>query len=308
MNKLYTAQEVADRLKIRKNTVYELIKRGELHSSKIGKQLRVSEEQLMEYLNGSVGTSAVEALPPSEYQPESSLLKRDYLLHSNGLILSGQASAALDLLLSQVSVHPQGIPVLQTHMNSYNSLYALYFGKTHIASASLSPEEIQHLAPGLSLTAVCLYEYMLGFYVRRGNPRNIHCIRDLTRPDITLVNREKGSTRRIFLDQHLKKHRIASSALSVSHRELVSDISTAAAVSSGQADVAIGEQHTVRNMPEIDFVPLEKMPMYLVMETASVHRQGFSAILEIIKSREFQSGLNGLTGYDTDRSGETLLL
>ena len=37
MNKLYTAQEVADRLKIKKTTVYELIKRGELESSKIGK-------------------------------------------------------------------------------------------------------------------------------------------------------------------------------------------------------------------------------------------------------------------------------
>ena len=46
MNKLYTAQEVADRLRVKKTTVYELIKRGELSSSKIGKQLRISEEQL----------------------------------------------------------------------------------------------------------------------------------------------------------------------------------------------------------------------------------------------------------------------
>ena len=46
MNKLYTAQEIADKLKIRKTTVYELIKRGELPSSKIGKQLRISEDQL----------------------------------------------------------------------------------------------------------------------------------------------------------------------------------------------------------------------------------------------------------------------
>ena len=58
MNKLYTAQEVADRLKIKKTTVYELIKRGELESSKIGKQLRVSEEQLTQYL-----TEAVPAIP-----------------------------------------------------------------------------------------------------------------------------------------------------------------------------------------------------------------------------------------------------
>ena len=51
MNKIYTAQEVADKLKIKKSTVYDLIKRGELPSSKVGKQLRVSEEQLSQYLN-----------------------------------------------------------------------------------------------------------------------------------------------------------------------------------------------------------------------------------------------------------------
>ena len=54
MNKVYTAQEVADKLKIKKSTVYDLIKRGELSSSKVGKQLRVSEEQLSQYLKGSV--------------------------------------------------------------------------------------------------------------------------------------------------------------------------------------------------------------------------------------------------------------
>ena len=40
MNKLYTAQEIADKLQIKKTTVYELIKRGELYSSKVGKQLQ----------------------------------------------------------------------------------------------------------------------------------------------------------------------------------------------------------------------------------------------------------------------------
>ena len=50
MNKLYTAQEIADKLQIKKTTVYELIKRGELYSSKVGKQLRISEQQLKQYL------------------------------------------------------------------------------------------------------------------------------------------------------------------------------------------------------------------------------------------------------------------
>lgn len=57
MNKLYTAQEIADKLKIKKTTVYELIKRGELGSSKIGKQLRISEEQLNRYLQEAMHLS-----------------------------------------------------------------------------------------------------------------------------------------------------------------------------------------------------------------------------------------------------------
>ena len=94
MNKLYTAQEVADRLKIKKTTVYELIKRGELESSKIGKQLRVSEEQLTQYLNrsSSGNSESGQDIPYTSvnFEPESSLLKRDYLLHSSGIILGAR--------------------------------------------------------------------------------------------------------------------------------------------------------------------------------------------------------------------------
>lgn len=185
MNKLYTAQEVADRLQIKKTTVYELIKRGELYSSKVGKQLRISEQQLNQYLEhsnsgnpGNSGASASGISPMSslqvpEFPPESSLLKRDYLLHSSGLILCGQFSPALELLVSQMSIHPQGIPVLQSFMNSYNSLYSLYFKKAHIACASLDLEDIRHLVPGTALSVICLYEYAIGFYVPSGNPKGI---------------------------------------------------------------------------------------------------------------------------------------
>ena len=124
MNKFYTAQEVADKLKIKKTTVYELIKRGELSSSKIGKQLRVSEEQVAQYLDGAAQIST--AAQTRDYQPESSLLKRDYLLHSSGLIISGQSSPALDLLLNQLPSTPGSLPVLQSHMNTYNGLYSLF--------------------------------------------------------------------------------------------------------------------------------------------------------------------------------------
>lgn len=303
MNKFYTAQEIADKLKIKKNTVYELIKRGELSSSKVGKQLRVSEEQLALYLKTASSSQEISLKTP-DFQPESSLLKRDYLLHSNGLILCGQTSPALELLLSQMSVHPDSIPVLQSHMNSYNGLYSLYFGKSHIASASLSEEDICCLVPGTELTAICLYEYPVGLYVKKGNPKNIENIRDLTRPDITFANREKGSTRRIFLDRILMKEKISPGSISGYERELVSDLSTAAAIIDGRADAALGEELIIRQTQALSFLPMEKLPMYLVMKTTSMEKPGFAPLLEIIRSEEYRTILKNQTGYDISHTGE----
>lgn len=303
MNKLYTAQEVADRLKIKKTTVYEMIKRGELNSSKIGKQLRISEEQLNQYLNSSRQNHTSDSFSVPEFQPESSLLKRDYLLHSNGIILSGQTSPALELLLSQLSVLPEGLPILQSHMNTYNGLYSLYFKKVHIAAVSLSLTEISTLIPGVPLAAVKLYDYPLGIFILQENPADIHGIENLKNPKIRLANREKGSTSRIFLDTRLKKLGISSRNISGYEKELVSDLSAAAAVAGGQADLAIGEEATARQMSVLRFLPLQTMPMYLVMEASFVDKPIFGPLLEIIRSREFREILHSQTGYDTTQTG-----
>lgn len=54
MQKLMTAQEVAEFLRVKRKFVYTLIKRGELKCYRIGNahDIRVSDEQLQEYLNG----------------------------------------------------------------------------------------------------------------------------------------------------------------------------------------------------------------------------------------------------------------
>lgn len=307
MNKLYTAQEVADKLKIKKTTVYELIKRGELQSSKIGKQLRISDSQLEQYLHGSEATPEASLHLP-DIQPESSVLKRDYLLNSNGLILSGQTSAALELLCGLMAVHPQGMPILQSHMNTYNGLYALYFNKVHIAAASLSPESLPALIPGIPVAAIYLYEYTIGFYVHCGNPKKLHSFQDLTRADVILANREKGSTRRIYLDNELKKEGISPLDISGYRHELVSDLSTAAAIVNGKADTAIGEESISRQSASLDFLPLTRIPMFLVMESSCLEKPGYSAIVDIVRSDDFKSGLHSQTGYDVSRTGEILYL
>lgn len=301
MNKFYTAQEVADKLKIKKTTVYELIKRGELSSSKIGKQLRVSEEQLKAYLDSTVQSSTSQI---HDYQPESSLLKRDYLLHSSGLIISGQSSPALDLLLNQLPAQPGSLPVLQSHLNTYNGLYSLYFEKVHIACAAASFEDIQSLVPGIPLTVLHFYSYEIGFYIKKGNPRNIQGFPDLQRADIIFANREKGSSRRVYLDRQLNKLGISPENISGYRNELVSDSSTAAAVAGGQADIALGEAYTARTFTDLEFLPLGTETMYLVMASSSFSSPGFQAVVSALSSESFRQALSLQTGYDTLHTGE----
>lgn len=53
---LYKPEEIAQKLKITKGTVYEMIKRGDLDAHRIGKHLRISGPQLEIYLLKSKGS------------------------------------------------------------------------------------------------------------------------------------------------------------------------------------------------------------------------------------------------------------
>ncbi|MGI6451650.1 MAG: helix-turn-helix domain-containing protein [Desulfitobacteriia bacterium] len=52
---LFTPEEIAQKLKITKGTVYEMIKRGELEAHRIGRHLRISRTQFDIYLSKSRG-------------------------------------------------------------------------------------------------------------------------------------------------------------------------------------------------------------------------------------------------------------
>lgn len=50
--KLYTVQEVAEALRVHYRTAYRLITGGSIEGIKIGKQWRVKEQTLLDYLEG----------------------------------------------------------------------------------------------------------------------------------------------------------------------------------------------------------------------------------------------------------------
>lgn len=313
MDKLYTAQEIAEKLKIKKNTVYELIKRGELHSTKIGKQIRISQQDIDTYLGRS--SESADRTTSDNRSPvpfvESSVVKRDYLKYSNGLILSGHESL-LDQLCSQIGAHPLGLPVLRSHVGSYDGLYSLYFKKIHVAAVHLWDKDensynrsyIKRFLPGIETVLLHFVRRNQGFFVQKGNPLNIKSFQDLVRDDVIFINREPGSGTRILLDGMLSLKRIQGEEISGYQNEVLSHFAAASAVSSREADVALGCESQLSQFPSLDFVPVQTESYDLVFLKRDMDKPVYRAMIEILNDSQFRTAISGIRGYDIKEMGK----
>ena len=316
MEKMYTAQEVADYLKIKKNTVYELVKRGELSSAKIGKQIRISQTQLDQYMNAAPSAADLPTLPTLPSLPETdgpdSVLKMDYLSNTSGLIISGQDSSVAELLKNQMEITSHPVPLLHSYMNTYNSLYSLYYGKIHLALVSssdiLDPAAVRcritPFLPGLPVTILHIGQYREGLLTAAGNPHKISSLGDLPDSPIRIANREKGSSLRMLLDCFLLEEKISASLITGYEKEYMSGISAANAVSSGAADVCLSSSLYTAFFPQLEFIPLYTSSMDLVFHSEDLKLPAFQAVVECIRSDSFKSSLRQFYHYSTENTGK----
>lgn len=303
-----TPIDVAEMLKISKNTVYELVKRGELNSYKVGNKLRIEMKDIEEYKNKSKKLQNIKlnsAESNNSYTPLISPYESEKIQKSYGFVICGQ-DIMLDILSRYLQHHIKGVQALRSYIGSYNGLYALYHGNVQIATAHLWDGEtgqynipyVKSMLPGIPAIIVHLANRMQGFYVEKGNPKGIREWEDLLRPEITIINRELGSGTRILLDEHLKKLGITGNSISGYERECSSHLAVASTVAGGGADVAIGNEKASQQVNEIDFIPLQTESYDLVIKKEDIDKPHFQAVLQILRSKEFKLELEGIGGYE----------
>jgi putative molybdopterin biosynthesis protein len=299
--RLLTAEDVARQLRIKKYTVYELIKRGELPSSRVGKQVRVSQGDIEKYLAaGRTAPVRVEGVP---MEAEASAAPNRHL------IISGQ-DRCLDLLLAKIGGETSS-PVLRSYSGCYNSLIAQYFGKITRAAAHLWDAEtdtynypfMRRLLPGLPAGVLRLAGRMQGFYVKAGNPLGIRDWGDLTRPELTMINREQGCGTRILLDQKLSILGIDRGTIRGYNRESSSHLACAGIVARGGADLACGCEAAAADIAGVEFIPLQFEWYDLVFRLADRLLPAVKAVLAYVDSGEFRRDLEILGGYDLSQTG-----
>lgn len=312
----YTTEEIASLLKISKLTVYDLIKKGELPSYRVGKQMRVDAADLEAYKQRAKAAQQAEryaapAVPVSSSGTSGTAAASDHAVRP--LVITGQ-DISLDLLAKHLEKQASGVRPLRAYAGSLDSLIAMYRGEADIVSTHLWDGDtgeynlpyIRKILVGSSYLVVNLLARRAGLYVKRGNPHQISGWGDLRRPGLRFVNREKGSGARVLLDEQLRLHGIPRERLDGYEAEESNHLGVAGKVAAGEADVGVGIEKAAAIVGGVEFIPLIQERYDLVMLKTPANRRWIEAAARVLKSESFRSELAAISGYDLSLTGQVL--
>ena len=297
-NKSLSTQEVADILHVSKSTIYDLIRRGEINSYKIGRKVRFTQDDVDAYIARSRHEHSTQ---PVKTVDTGSTLLTPADLGAPELIISGQ-DVVLDILANYLQ--QEGLSAGRTYLSSFEGLLALYQDKVDVAACHLYDGSgynagfVRSLVPGIPAVLVNVSYRSVGFYVRRGNPKGIRGWEDLARRDVSILNRRPGSSSRILLDVQLKRLGLAASNIRGYDKIMRSHLTMAAAIAEGEADLAIGTERISRQMDGIDFLPLLEERYDLVLPKAALSAPAMQALLNTLNSSVFRNEIAAFSGND----------
>lgn len=307
-NKSLSTQEVADILHVSKTTIYDLIRRGEIRSYKIGRKVRFTQEDVDAYIARSRHETSTPAV--KRIDTHSTLLTPEERGEPE-LILAGQ-DVILDILSNYLE--QQGVHAGRSYLSGFEGLLSLYQDKVQASACHLWSADtgeynrsfVSHLVPGVPCALINLSYRTLGFYVSEGNPKGITGWDDLKRGDLTILNRRVGSSARILLDGQLRRLNIPSSGIKGYDKIMKSHLTVAAAIASGEADLALGTERVSRQTDGIDFIPLQEERYDLAVKKELLAAPAGQALLKVLRSPEFRREISVFTGNDYRDLGKIL--
>ena len=305
-NKSLSTQEVAQILHVSKSTIYELIRRGEINSYKIGRKVRFTQDDVDVYIARSRHEQSVQ--PVRRVEIQSSLL-HPAQEDQNTIILSGQ-DVVLDILAN--FLHQRAVPAQRVYLNSFEGLLALYEERVDAAACHLYDAEeksfnvpfVKKLMPGVPAALINISYRTQGFYVAAGNPKEIRGWRDLARRDISVLNRCPGSSARVLLDGQLHRMGLDKRMVAGYEREMKSHLTMAAAIAAGEADLAIGTERISRQIEGLDFIPLLQERFDLAVHRELLETDEGEKLLEILRSEAFRKEILPFSGNDYHNLGK----
>ena len=229
---------------------------------------------------------------------------------ANTIVIIGSHDITVDILSDEIREKDSVIRIASGNVGSLGGLLALKKGTAHVAGAHLldtatGEYNISYIQKYLKRVPVHVFNLVVrdqGLIIQRGNPRQVRGIGDLTRDDLSFVNRQPGSGTRILFDYKLQEMGIDPSQIRGYDNEEYTHMNVAVAVLNGMADVGLGIMAAAKAL-DLDFIPVLSEQYDLVIPSPFVNDHKIQLLISVARSKEFRNRVEALGGYNPEKSG-----
>ncbi len=224
---------------------------------------------------------------------------------------AGSHDLSVELLARLLAERVPPVTMTTDFIGSLGGLMAVARDEADIAGAHLWDEAtglynipfVQKVLPNRPVILLNLVKRLQGFIVPPGNPQGLREVADLSRPEISFVNRQPGSGTRVWLDVQLKRAGVDPSRITGYEREETTHMGVARAVAEGRATAGLGIQAAASAYGQ-EFVRLGEERYDLVVPGERWDEEALEALRAVVGSSPFKQALTGLGGYEVSQTGE----
>ncbi len=193
---------------------------------------------------------------------------------------------------------------------SIGGLIALAEGAADLAGSHLWDEEsdsynepfVRRLLPGRRVALLTLAHRALGLVTKPGALPHVTDLRDLAKPDLRFINRQRGAGTRVWLDAQLWRAGMDPAGIVGYDLEVNTHAEVARAVAQGEADAGLAIE-TAAIAYGLQFVRLATEPYDLVIPEESWELPSVKALANWLRTDDAHGAIAALGGYDTKSTG-----
>jgi molybdate-binding protein/DNA-binding XRE family transcriptional regulator len=208
----------------------------------------------------------------------------------------------------------QGVELVVAYQNSSRALELLKKGMIHIAGTHILDQgtgesnlpAIHKLFGKEQVAVICFAVCEEGIVVAPGNPKGIHGIKDLARPDVSITNREPGAGSRLLLDSLLSQAKIDTKLVNGYNKITFGHLPSARQVQLGKADCCMNTSAAARVFG-LEMITLVSKRYDLVVYKKHLKLPQVQAVFDVLARATFRHELEGIGGYETKDSGKRIL-
>jgi len=288
---LLTVTEVADYLRVRERTVYELVRTQRIPSCKLSGKLLFPKRLIELWVAQSADypLAATHLVSPPPVIAGSHDLLLDWSVRESGCelaILVGGSTAGMDRLLAGQAV-ACGLHLIDPSTGDYDA-------------ATLTSN-----LPGLDFVVIEWAKRQQGLVLAPGNPANVGSVADLSMRGIRVATRQPGSGTALLMSKLLGDAGLAMEDLNTIGRPVSSHTDVADAVRQGKADAGIAIEAVAREQG-LHFVPLLWERYDLAVRRLEYFEPPLQRLFAFTRTELFREHAKSLGGYDVVNTGAVI--